>query len=1343
MSDDRIYRMQSLGTQLDILCDAFETAWRRGERESIEAYLSRVPLMEQTKLLGELLQLEVMYRRKLGEQPSADEYRVRFPEQTSVIDEVFAVTPAGDPQATAAHVSDVHPAAEPDQAAAEQLLCGLLGVQWNLFGKEACERALAAWQQNRSGPLAQILENQGMLDAPRRKLLDGLLKKCLEQHAGDPVHSLESLSSLGSWADQLRPQLESGLQTTLVHVGQAHRGVEPGVVPTLGRSRFRILKPHARGGLGEVFLAQDEELDREVAVKEIQARFADDADSRSRFVQEAEITGKLEHPGIVPVYGLGAYDDGRPYYAMRFIQGDNLKDAIERFHDPKRKWKDAGERELEFRKLLQRFIDVCNAVEYAHSRGVLHRDLKPGNIMLGKYGETLVVDWGLAKPMGRREPRYSASEEPLRPKSGSNAAMTQMGSAVGTPAFMSPEQAAGNLDELGPASDVYSLGATFFALLAGKPPIQGDTLAEQLENVRTGKITAFSNEVPKPLASICRRAMAQKASDRYPSARALADDVEHWLADERVAAYDETFVERTRRWVRTHRNTVTTLTALTATTIVALIVGLLVVSAEKRETERAAELAELRQYRADITLVRNALEAGDLRTAELALAQCPARHRAWEYEYFQRVLRDFLIASFSVPDAKTKTNDISSIALHPGKELLATRRGHNETVVWNYRSRQIVNTLNLPQQENESKSWSPDEEKVMFSPDGRFLACTRLCDVHIYDADTFKFLRTMSLPQPIGNLAFSPGSEMLAVKDDKSIVVWNTATWTAGSPIPFDGMRLEAMCFTPDGKTLISSELWNMVVIDVATGEKRREIFKEPNLMTKGGIHGNDLEVNGICCTPDGKRLVAAFHGGTVRVWDIESEKRLQILDIGQGTQALGCLLDGNRLAVAASNGEISYWDLDIPAVNTSTRRFKDAENHWKEREFAGTTTAARLGAARYQPLILMASLGNNGVFAIATRNSVAVCNAKSVGRRLSTVHTFDKPIGISIGPQSKVAYGAVLNSEREKKAGIGEKALSLFDPVTGLVAWTSNVPFLDTTRFSPDGNYLIAVGDTLRVIDVHTGQVTLTTEQVRFPDMSQSVIDKQTGKSTVTSTTLRIPYPYISESKEDEVTVFYTSEDTHHPTIDPLGRYLLCDNKPLRIWDLKSGEKKAAIEFREALRPNQATEGWTQVGDGGKRHWKITENEDFAKGIFFGPNPNVFFSSITNGTIRCFEVTTGKETASQPAIKDVKLVGIAPDGSLVTEEAKKNYALRSWPERELKIAFEHDGLCTCIAFHPDGNRAATGGEDGKINLWHLPSGEKLLTFEHGSKEIVDVEFVTDGTGLAAVDLDGKLQIWK
>jgi len=236
-----------------------------------------------------------------------------------------------------------------------------------------------------------------------------------------------------------------------------------------------------------VFLAHDEELRREVALKEIRGHHAHRAELRARFLQEAEITGRLEHPCIVPVYGLGTYADGRPFYAMRFIQGDSLLEAIAGYHRPDDR-KDAGQRGLGLRHLLRRFLDVCNALAYAHSRNVLHRDLKPGNIMLGPYGETLVVDWGLAKTMGSKEsPGGPAGSGPSTSGSVGGTTPTQSGVAVGTPQFMSPEQAAGRVDELGPASDIYSLGATLYSLLTGHPPFRERDVGTVLQKVVRGE----------------------------------------------------------------------------------------------------------------------------------------------------------------------------------------------------------------------------------------------------------------------------------------------------------------------------------------------------------------------------------------------------------------------------------------------------------------------------------------------------------------------------------------------------------------------------------------------------------------------------------------------------------------------------------------------------------------------------------------------------------------------------------------------------------------------------------------------------------------------------------------
>ena len=325
------------------------------------------------------------------------------------------------------------------------LLVGILALQMDFIDREQLIAAMNSWVLQKSKRLDQILLEQNSLRDDTRALLVAMVEKHLELHGGDAEKSLAAVSSFGSVRDELRDLGDPQVDATLASVTAQRERVDPLLsetitagTPSSEGQRFRILRPHAKGGLGKISVAHDAELHREVAFKEIQQRYAHDVNNRARFVMEAEITGGLEHPGIVPVYGLGQYADGRPFYAMRFIRGDSLQEATDVFHQAEKR--NVSGSSLELRKLLGRFVDVCQAVEYAHSRGVLHRDLKPGNIMLGKYGETLVVDWGLAKAVGRKEEQPTLGETTLQPSAASGSAPTQMGTAVGTPAYMSPER---------------------------------------------------------------------------------------------------------------------------------------------------------------------------------------------------------------------------------------------------------------------------------------------------------------------------------------------------------------------------------------------------------------------------------------------------------------------------------------------------------------------------------------------------------------------------------------------------------------------------------------------------------------------------------------------------------------------------------------------------------------------------------------------------------------------------------------------------------------------------------------------------------------------------------------
>jgi eukaryotic-like serine/threonine-protein kinase len=476
------------------------------------------------------------------------------------------------------------------------LLFGILALQMDFISRDVLVQAMHTWVLDKAKPLSQILVEQGALSAARCAMLEPLVQEHIRQHGDDAGKSLAAVSSVGSACDMLKQIADPDVQASLANLPAADPNAtkypSAGAASAVGH-RFLILRPHAEGGLGKVSVAHDGELNREVALKEIQERHADHPDSRARFLVEAEITGGLEHPGIVPVYGLGAYADGRPFYAMRFIKGDSLKEAIERFHKNKGPI-NAGKRALELRQLLGRFNDVCDAIAYAHSRGVLHRDLKPGNIMLGKYGETLVVDWGLAKPVGGPTSKEADAEEPLRPASGDGSAPTQMGSAIGTPQFMPPEQAAGRLDQLGPASDVYSLGATLYCLLTGKAPFRDPDVGAVLQEVQRGDFPPprqVHREVHPALDAICLKAMAIRPADRYPTPSALGGDIEKWLADEPVSAWREPWRVRAGRWARRNQTLVAAMAAGLLVAILAGAAGAWWLERQRLETQQAVETA--------------------------------------------------------------------------------------------------------------------------------------------------------------------------------------------------------------------------------------------------------------------------------------------------------------------------------------------------------------------------------------------------------------------------------------------------------------------------------------------------------------------------------------------------------------------------------------------------------------------------------------------------------------------------------------------------------------------------------------------------------------------------------
>jgi len=309
-----------------------------------------------------------------------------------------------------------------------------------------------------------------------------------------------------------------------------------GLDGSVTKSRYRWRSEVARGGLGAVWLAEDCNLNRRVAAKELLPGVAGSRRMHDRFLGEARITGQLDHPNIVPVYDLGVKEDGQPFYTMKFLEGDTLSVVIADYHalatnDPSRT--------KQLHALLEHLIDVCEAIAFAHGRHIIHRDLKPHNVIIGGFGETIVVDWGLARSITETEegtvnlrnpspetaPISVGSQDGLR--SSGSSSCTRAGDVMGTPAYLSPEQASGRLD-LDGRTDIYSLGVMLYEILVGQTPFQCSDTVEILKLMREGACddpSSVDPRVPPALNAICVKAMSHRREDRYETAQQLADDI--------------------------------------------------------------------------------------------------------------------------------------------------------------------------------------------------------------------------------------------------------------------------------------------------------------------------------------------------------------------------------------------------------------------------------------------------------------------------------------------------------------------------------------------------------------------------------------------------------------------------------------------------------------------------------------------------------------------------------------------------------------------------------------------------------------------------------------------------
>ena len=788
------------------------------------------------------------------------------------------------------------------------LLFGILARQLTAVPSVVLSECAVAWLADPSRDIPDRLLGSGALDARTVRFVNDVLARLLEEHGGDSAATLDYLGA----SERVRQTYEGRivlLDSGDVMAGEAPINLRdsdvelatPGVQEAPGR--YTQPSVYATGGMGRVLLVHDEYFGRDIALKELLPPWSTESQTVQpgtplrlampqivRFLQEARITGQLEHPAIVPVYEVGRRSDGTLYYTMKLVRGKTLGRAI----------RDAGSLRGRL-QLLTHLLDLCHAIAYAHARGVIHRDIKPSNVMVGEFGETVVIDWGLAKVRNKTDIHADEMAEMIRLMrcgEAPPAAHTLHGDVVGTPVYMSPEQARSDINAIDERSDVYALGAALYELLTGEAPFESDEIDVILRRVLgEAPLAALSRvpDAPRELVAICERAMHKEPGARYQSAKALAEDLQRFLSGAMVQAYEYSFAEYLKRFVARHKAILATAGAgLAALIVVGVAYNVQLVNARNREHDQrvAAETANKQlvweNYAVTLGAVQRHIADGSNIAYGRALAlldQSPLEHRNWEWGLLRHQCQP---EAWQLFDSDTSDH-----------------------------------TYGMPC-------------RVLFSPDQRYILCYRFNSglKHIFSFQTGKNIYAEKVGAYNGwpeCTQFSPGSRCFTSAIDQTHVgLWDF--YERKQVATFDGGagEIHSVAFSPDGRTLAGFVLGerqtaDVVVWDVQSGAVRNRfsldtiegpVSSKPDADKIQERYFTLLRGAVLGFFPDGKRVVF-------------TDNKLGILDLATGARTY--LTPYNfqarfspssaKAAVCNADGAVEVWDLDKQSRVAITER--------------------------------------------------------------------------------------------------------------------------------------------------------------------------------------------------------------------------------------------------------------------------------------------------------------------------------------------------------------------------------------------------------------------------------------
>ena len=790
-----------------------------------------------------------------------------------------------------------------------EFLFGLFAAQLKGISPGEMIFAAAAWAADPSISLAQRLVDQNLLAVRDRELLERLVDETIRVHDGDAAQALCSFGGEKRiqevLPDMFTPAELDAMDTVPMSeadfsLGSASEIAEMEEAP----GRYTFISQHAKGGMGHVLLVHDEYLGRSVALKELLPASTDAESGESdtpirhttslvaRFLQEARVTGQLEHPAIVPVYEVGRRKDGSPYYTMRLVRGKTLSRAL-------RDCQGLSERLA----LLPNFIDLCQAIAYAHSRGVIHRDIKPGNVMVGQFGETVVLDWGLAKVRETEDVNAEDIERILQTLNIDDEAAepnTLSGRALGTPNYMPPEQAEGRLDAIDERSDVFSLGAVLYEILTGSPPYPGKSVREVLDNVINSRplpVLETAPHAPPELAGICEKALQHAPDDRYQSAIELSEDTQRFVTGSMVRAYQYSVRDILWRYYKKHMAVVNTVLAcvlaLMAVGIWSYISVLharnleheqrLVAEDAQKNEETARQEAEHARYLTQLALMQEYIGSQDFAMANKTAADVLPAQRGWEWGLLVNRANTELLTVTGFQEA------VASVTCNPDGTLAATTSPGGLIQTWDLTSGTLRTTF-----EN-TASWPAASPQ--FSPDGTRLVMAGGDDnVRVWDVASGKLVHKLAghTPKAIYAEFAKDNTLIISCALDGTTKLWDANTGAIAGTVQSDAS-------TELGKAMFSPDAVAFVTVSDLGGVR---VWNREDLTERFRCSGANVVFNG-----DGK-LLAVAEGGNIFILDAVSGSRLYHLK-GEGeVRRLRFSRNSSQLLSAASDGKARLWNV-------------------------------------------------------------------------------------------------------------------------------------------------------------------------------------------------------------------------------------------------------------------------------------------------------------------------------------------------------------------------------------------------------------------------------------------------